>query len=48
MRNIDESFLNSVLLDWAANTEEGVPSLDEHGVESLYNSLISNGLKLNL
>lgn len=44
MRNIDESFLNSILLDWAANTEEGVPSLDEQGVESLYNSLISNGL----
>jgi hypothetical protein len=44
MRNIDESFLNSVLLDWSANSEEGIPSLDEQGVESLYNSLISNGL----
>lgn len=44
MRNIDESFINSVLLDWAANCSEGSPTLDEVGVESLYNSLISNGL----
>lgn len=44
MRNIDESFINSVLLDWAANCSEGSPTLDEEGVGSLYNSLISNGL----
>jgi hypothetical protein len=44
MRNIDESFVNSVLLDWAANCNEGSPTLDEQGIESLYNSLISNGL----
>lgn len=44
MRNIDESFLNSVLLDWAASCDDGAPTLDEQGVESLYNSLISNGL----
>lgn len=44
MCNIDESFINSVLLDWAANSSDGNPTLDEQGVESLYNSLISNGL----
>lgn len=44
MRNIDESFINSVLLDWAANSSDGSPTLDEEGVTSLYNSLISNGL----
>jgi len=44
MRNIDESFINSVILDWASNCNDGMPSLNEEGVESLYNSLISNGL----
>jgi hypothetical protein len=47
MRNIDESFINSILLDWAANCNDGSPTLDEQGVESLYNSLISNGLNEN-
>lgn len=44
MRNIDESFINSVLLDWAADCSDGSPTLDEQGVESLYTSLTSNGL----
>lgn len=47
MCNIDESFINSILLDWAANCDDGSPTLDEQGVESLYNSLILNGLNEN-
>jgi hypothetical protein len=43
MSNID-NLINSVLIEWSANCSDGLPVLDESGVESLYNSLVVNGL----
>lgn len=43
MRNI-ENIIDSVLTDWACNSENGCPTLDENSIGFLYTSLISNGL----
>jgi hypothetical protein len=40
-----ENTINSILLEWAANSDDGIPTLDDSGIQSLYESLIYNGIK---